>query len=826
MRVTEVDPMSMTNQFQQVTVVTSAPTLELNNAGQTIRFELFEDIHRLGRDPAWSDLNTGLANWSIISRRQATLKREGDDYRIFDGDQQTASRNGMFVDQTRINVTEGHLLIDGTQLEIGLSPENRILVTYHGETLPTQRPQTVPSKRRLSLRRLEEWPIELGRAPTLDRYASMVLDAPTISRLHATVWPDGQSGHILQDSSTNGTFLNGQRVERRSVLKAGDFIRIGPFTLSYHPDSLVLEDTGSQIRLDAHRLVKKIQDKQGNARNILNDISLVIEPGQLVALVGGSGAGKSTLMKSLLSISPVTTGAVFLNGENLRDTWGLYRTQIGYVPQDDIVHPNLTTEEVLTYACQMRLPPDTSVAAIVEKTLSQIRLSHVRHTFVRNLSGGQRKRVSIGVELLADPKLFFLDEPTSGLDPGLDKEMMRLLRDLADQDRTIVLVTHATANIGVCDRIAFLGRGGYLCYFGPAQEAPDFFDLPNDQDRDFADIYLKLEAGETEAANRENVNHWCSKYHQSTAYKTYVTSLLSPGHNPKFSIYERVSKGVPFLNQLKILSQRYLRLVLRDRLSQILTLVSGPIAIALTGIILSQEQPLAPLSPLETAQAPLALRLVFVFSCIAIWIGLSSAVREIVKEAAIYRRERLINLGLFAYMGSKVVIWAGIAALQSVLMVMAIALAFASPASPLISWELGVGVTNFLTVLASVSLSLAISALVKTENAANNLLPLIMIPQIIFSGVLFELEGISQKLSWLMMSRWSVGAYGSLVNINAMVPQPVTLPDGSLLEQVFSKNSIYDATWPNLGLNWGILCVHILVYLSVALWLQKRKDIV
>ena len=816
----------MTDQFQQATVVTSVPTLKLDNAGQTICFELFEDIHRLGRDAIWSDLNIGLADWSIISRRQAILKREGNDYRILDGDGQTASRNGIFVNQARITTAEGHLLTDGTQLEIGLSPENRILVTYSGAPSLTQRPKTVPSKRRLNLRRLEEWPVELGRAPTPDRYASMVLDAPTISRLHATVWPDGQSGHILQDSSTNGTFLNGQRIERRCALTAGDFIRIGPFTLSYHPDSLVLEDTGSQIRLDAHRLVKKVKNRQGNTRNILNDISLVIEPGQLVALVGGSGAGKSTLMKSLLSISPVTTGTVFLNGENLRDAWGLYRTQIGYVPQDDIVHSNLTVEEVLTYACQLRLPPDTSVEAVVKKTLSQTRLSHVRHTFVSNLSGGQRKRASIGVELLADPKLFFLDEPTSGLDPGLDKEMMRLLRDLANQNRTIVLVTHATANIGICDRIAFLGRGGYLCYYGPAQEAPDFFELPDDQDRDFADIYLKLEAGETEAANRENVNRWCSKYHQSTAYKTYIAALLSPGHKQQFSADERVSKGVSLPNQLKILSQRYLRLILRDRLSQILTLVSGPIAVALTGIILSQEQPLALLSPLESAQAPLALRLVFVFSCIAIWIGLSSAVREIVKEAAIYRRERLINLGLFAYLGSKVMIWAGIAALQSVLMVVVIALAFAAPASPIISWELGVGVTNFLTVLASVSLSLAISALVETENAANNLLPLIMIPQIIFSGVLFELEGISQKLSWLMISRWSVGAYGSLANINAMVPQPVTLPDGSLLEQVYSPSSVYDATWSNLGLNWGILCVHILIYLSVALWLQKRKDIV
>ncbi|MEL6779773.1 MAG: ATP-binding cassette domain-containing protein [Cyanobacteria bacterium J06597_16] len=823
----------MADRFQQLTVVAATPTLELNNAGQIVRFELFEDIHRLGRDADWSDLSAGITGWSVISRRQATLKREGKGYRIFDGDGQTTSRNGMFVNQVRINATEGYLLLEGTQLQIGLSPENRILVTYRGAASLTQRPKTVPSMRRLTLSGLQDEPVELGRAPTPNRYASMTLDAPTVSRVHAKIWTNGSSGHTLQDSSTNGTFLNGQRIDRRCPLKDGDLIRLGPFTLSYHPDHLLLEDTGSQIRLDAHRLIKQVKDKQGNEKKILNDISLVIEPGQLVALVGGSGAGKSTLMKSLLSISPVTTGAVFLNGENLRDSWGLYRTQIGYVPQDDIIHYQLTVEEVLTYACTLRLPPDTDVAEVVSKTLSQIKLSHVRHTLVRNLSGGQRKRVSIGVELLADPKLFFLDEPTSGLDPGLDKEMMRLLRDLADQGRTIVLVTHATANIDVCDRIVFLGRGGYLCYFGPPQAAPDFFGLPRGQDQDFADIYLTLEGGDNEATNRDTVNAWCAKYRQSPAYKTYVSSLLSPGQNQSSSTldqatdrgHDRVSKGVSFWGQLSLLSQRYLKLTLRDRLSQILTLISGPVALALTGIILSSETPLAPLAELTAGQAPLALRLVFVFSCIAIWVGLSSAVREIVKEAAIYSRERLINLGLFAYLGSKMLIWLGIAALQSVLMVAVVLLAFEPPASALIPWGLGLGITNFLTILASVSLSLTISSLVKTENAANNLLPLIMIPQIIFSGVLFELSGISQQLSWLMISRWSVGAYGSLVDINAMVPEPVTLPDGNMLEQVFSTTATYDATWGNLALSWGVLCLHILLYLSATLWLQKRKDI-
>jgi ABC transport system ATP-binding/permease protein len=817
----------MVNNFQQGTIVAPQPMLELNNHGQVLRFELAENVHRLGRDPDWADLKVRAQGWSILSRRQALLRREGDDYRIFDGDGETPSRNGLFYQHTRIPTVEGLLLQDGMQLEIGLVPETRILATYHGIPITLSRQiTTIPGKLRLDLRHMQEWPVELGRAPTPNRYASMMLDAPMVSRLHARIYPHGKNQCLLQDVSTNGTFVNGQRIDRKHLLQNDDLIRIGPFKLLYRDQQLTLEDTGSQIRLDAHRLVKQVQDKQGRLKKILNDISLVIEPGQLVALVGGSGAGKSTLMKSLLGVVPSTSGVVFLNGDNLRQNWGIYRSQIGYVPQDDIIHANLTVAEVLTYACRLRLPPDTDVGATVSQTLSQIKLTHVRHTFVRNLSGGQRKRVSIGVELLADPKLFFLDEPTSGLDPGLDKAMMHLLRELAKQGRTVILVTHATANIGVCDRIVFLGRGGFLCYFGPPAKTLSFFDLSDPSTQDFSDIYLKLEQGDSEAETQQTIQYWAQKYEKSADYQQYITQSLTPGQPQSTVTKQRLKTGISPWQQLWLLSQRYLTLTLRDRFSQILTLVAGPIAIAFTGLILHQETPLAPLDPLEASQAPLALRLVFVFSCIAIWIGLSSAVREIVKEAPIYQRERLVNLGIFAYLGSKVLIWLGIALAQTVLMVVAIALAFAHPASSLMPWLLGLGVTNFLTVLASVCLSLGISAFVKTENAANSLLPLIMIPQIIFSGVLFDLEGMTQHLSWLMISRWSVGAYGSLIDVNSMVPDPVKLPDGSTLEQIFPPSPTYDATLANLGLNWGILGIHILVYLAISLWLQKRKDVI
>ena len=347
-------------------------------------------------------------------------------------------------------------------------------------------------------------------------------DSPVVSRCHATISQHPDGSYNIQDRSTNGTFVNEQRVTGSVKLKSGDRVRIGPFTLIYQDGILELADRGNQIRLDATHLIRQVSDKTGQLRTILSNVSLSIEPGQLVALVGGSGAGKSTLMKTLLGIEPTTSGAVYLNGDNLRQHFDLYRSHLGYVPQDDIIHRDLTVEEVLSYACKLRLPPDTQVSPVVYRTLDQIKLTHVAQTFIRDLSGGQRKRVCIGVELLADPKLFFLDEPTSGLDPGLDREMMRLLRELADQGRTVILVTHATANLEVCDRVAFMGRGGVLCYFGTPTAALEFFGLPSHDFKYFADIYLTLDRGNTKQEIEANILEWADRFQQAAAAPVYL----------------------------------------------------------------------------------------------------------------------------------------------------------------------------------------------------------------------------------------------------------------------------------------------------------------
>lgn len=819
----------MTSNYSRETVIATAntPYIELDNQGQKKILTLAQDINFLGRDPSWANMQAP-KDWNIISRKQAIIEKQGNHFRIYDGDRHNnkPSGNGIFLHQSRINLTEGHTLKNGEQLHIGQDPRQQITLTYYN---PKRGEMTIPTVRRLNFKGLQNWPVELGRSP--NSTSSMELDAPTVSRLHAIINPDGKGGYILQDRSSNGTFVNGNRLERSYLLQKGDTVQIGPYVLLFTGESLELTNATNQIRLDAHKLTFKVQDKQGETFTILNDVYLVLEPGQLVAFVGGSGAGKSTLMKALLGIAPISSGNVYLNGDNLRKNWPIYRSQVGYVPQDDIIHRDLTVEEVLRSACQLRLPPDTNITEVITNTLEQVKLSHVRHTLVSKLSGGQRKRVSIGVELLADPKLFFLDEPTSGLDPGLDKEMMLLLREQADRGRTIALVTHATDNISICDRIAFMGLGGNLCYYGPPDEALPFFqrhrgNFEDEKFGDFADIYIELNKGKNKAAIAERVGYWFKQYTISPEYKSYIQNSLSPGKENQQATKSKHSKtGISAIAQLSLLCQRYWKLVSRDQTSLILTLLAGPITIALTGLPLRNEQPLSIVDQPSVTQASLALRLLFIFSCIAIWIGLSNAIRELVKEAAIYFRERLLNLGILPYLTSKLIIRGGLALIQTLLISVVVLLVFAAPQSELITWSLGFAITTFLTLLASTSLSLMLSALVKTENEGNGILPLIMIPQIIFSGVLFTLEGWSSKLSWLMLSRWSIGAYGSLADVNAMAPQPNPLLSAEMLNEIFQASPVYDATWDNLILNWGILIAHTLIYAIIALVVLRRKDI-
>ncbi|URR36193.1 ATP-binding cassette domain-containing protein [Thermosynechococcus sp. HN-54] len=805
-------------------------TLTLESRGQTLTYRLSQPEHRLGRDQQWADFVVpDEPPWLVISSRHAVFKQQGATYYLFDGDgNQRRSTNGTFYNRQRIGLEEGFALGETRRLEIGQDPANKVQLLVQIEFSGTGSPPPLPQQRRLVLKTLKEWPLTLGRQAS-NSYQHWQLDAPTVSLHHASI--DRTSGglYVLRDlGSSNGTYVNDKLLTAPHTLRNGDLIRIGPFVLLYRQETLEITDQGSHVRIDAWGLERWVKTPAGD-RPLLADVCFVAEPKQLVGIVGGSGTGKSTLLKVLMGLAPVQKGQVLLNGLNLHRNIAAYRHQIGYVPQEDILHSRLTVEEVLNYAAQLRLPADTDAQtrkAAIQRVLEQVQLTGTEQQLVANLSGGQRKRVSIAVELLANPKLFFLDEPTSGLDPGLDFLLMQLLRELADQERTIVLVTHATSHVNLCDRLLVMGAGGRLCYFGPSDRALAFFSPSSDRPlQSVAEIYALL--------TPENSAQWSQKFRQSADYQHYLASYLSMGqHYERTSVLGGESRpsaepppqqpAPPHLYQWRVLCQRQWQLLWRDRLSLVLNLISVPIALLLTRFAIDRS-PFLPQDPPGLLQAAQTLRILFVFTCACLWVGLSGWAQALITEVAIYRRERLANLSLWAYMAAKLTLGKGMALVQTLLITLVGLLAFGLPRGALLPWPVGFGITTFLTLVASLCLGLLISAAVNNSDQASKILPPLLLPQIIFAGVLFKLTGVATALSWLTIGRWTMGAYGALIDVNGMVPPPL---DFGLFEpppQPFDPTPVYAPTWGNLLLNWGMLILHSLIYTGVATYLQRRK---
>ena len=267
------------------------------------------------------------------------------------------------------------------------------------------------------------------------------------------------------------------------------------------------------VELRAEHLTRIVPCKKGTGVNgtdkkyILQDVSLTIYPGELVAILGGSGAGKTTFMNAVNGFEPATSGRVFFNGNDLYKNYQSYKSQIGYVPQQDIVYDNLTMKDMLSYVARLRLPNDITKSEIekrVNEVLKSMALEKQRDTLIKKLSGGQKKRASIAVELISDPSLFFLDEPTSGLDPEAETNLMKLLRDLSTQrGKTVVVITHTLQNIHLFDKIIFLAPGGKLCYYGDPQQALKFFEVEN-----LSDAYEKISADVDMYVNKFNSNRF------------------------------------------------------------------------------------------------------------------------------------------------------------------------------------------------------------------------------------------------------------------------------------------------------------------------------
>ncbi|MDB4927600.1 MAG: modulated efflux pump with fused ATPase and integral rane subunit, partial [Myxococcaceae bacterium] len=487
----------------------------------------------LGRRPD----NTVVLASLWVSGHHCRIEAAGAGHRIVDA----GSRNGLLVDGRRVSE---HALTDGDVVRIpDPTTASLVTLTYVNQLAPrADKAASVALHLPLPAGTAV---VNIGRAD-----AGLVLDNPQVSARHAQVERDGAATVLRDLRSTNGTFLNGRRVAGAAPLSPGDVIQIGPFKLRYDGDSLDSYDLQGALRIDARALRREVPDARGGGpRVLLDDVSLSIDPREFVALVGGSGAGKSTLMMALSGYQPAERGELRVNGDDYYRNFDAYRAILGYVPQDDIIHRMLPVERALAYAARLKLPADTldaEVAARVDHVLAAVEMTAHRDKLVEHLSGGQRKRVSIASELLNDPSLLFLDEPTSGLDPGLEKKMMFTLRRLADSGRTVVLVTHATANITQCDHVAFMAAGR-LVYFGPPAEALGFFKVTSG---DFADIYTKLDGVADPDGPlvrhdlRDEYDHWLSehpgaaarplhaelwraRYERSAQHRRYVVERLA-----------------------------------------------------------------------------------------------------------------------------------------------------------------------------------------------------------------------------------------------------------------------------------------------------------
>jgi len=624
--------------------------------------------------------------------------------------------------------------------------------------------------------------------------ADIVLDQALVSRHHADlVWEDGR--HVLRDrASANGTYVNGVRVEGSRPLAPKDVVQIGTFRLTYDGDSLDSYDQRGAIRLDCTALERVIGDK-----TLLAPTTLSIEPCEFVAIVGGSGAGKSTLMTAMCGFVRATRGKVAINGDDLYAGYDAYRSVIGYVPQDDILHLQLTVERALHHAARLRLPADTTPGEIdlrIASVLDQVEMTEHAKKRVDQLSGGQRKRVSIACELLADPLLLFLDEPTSGLDPGLERKLMITLRKLADSGRTVVLITHATANIRLCDHIAFLAEGK-LVYFGPPQQALQLFGAA-----DFPDLYEALD-------ERGTPDAWVAKYGASLQHQKYV--IERPARAPASPSVDQRAENArrektfaqPRIRQLAILTRRYLELVLADKKNLALLLLQAPV-IGLLLVLVSRGDGL-------TSGRIEAKKLIFMLATTGVWFGVINSAREICKEANVLRRERLAGLHAGPYVLSKMIVLTLLVIVQSALLIGVVAAATRLPPSGVLMPPLlEIYVTIVLAGCAGIALGLCVSAIATTPDKATSLIPIVLVPQVLFAGIMFGLKGPTAMISTLVSARAAVDAMSATVDTNQL-STPVFMP---LEPQYAHSSSVVLAAW-------GMMALQVLGYASLA-WIALR----
>ncbi|MEU3844480.1 FHA domain-containing protein [Streptomyces sp. NPDC028635] len=612
----------------------------------------------------------------------------------------------------------------------------------------------------------------LGRVMRIGRALEneLVVSDLQVSRHHAEfhATPDGRM-EIRDLGSHNGTYVNGQPIPKggSQLLGPTDIVGVGHSTFRIVGDRLEeFVDTG-EVSFSARHLTVTVD----GGKQILKDVSFGVPEKSLIAVIGPSGSGKSTLLKALTGYRPADQGEVLYDNRNLYKQFAELRQRIGLVPQDDILHKELTVKKALKYAAKLRFPADTTGAerdARIDEVLRELKLDIHKDKKVTSLSGGQRKRVSVALELLTKPSLIFLDEPTSGLDPGMDRDVMQLLRGLADDGRTVLVVTHSVAELALCDKLLVMAPGGSVAYFGPPEEALNFFGYDT-----WADVFSAFE-------NYRDYD-WAGRWKGSQHYQMYAADIDAVAPQavqlpPMQAMKPPKPQG--WLSQWVTLVRRYVSVIVSDK-GFLALMVILPAVLGAVSLLIDHDRGLLPnpVNPqtgriIPNGTATTVLLILAVGACFA---GAANSVRELIKERVIYERERATGLSRSAYLMSKVFVLGLITVGQGLLVGV---IGFASREIPSQGLVLG-GATLVelsLPIMAlgftSMMFGLIISSLVKTAEKTMPLLVMFAIIQVVFTGCLFSLHGSIgvNEFSYLMPSRWAVAAAGATLDFNKISP--------------------------------------------------------
>jgi ABC-type multidrug transport system ATPase subunit len=712
--------------------------------------------YRVGRDPQ-ADI---VLSDSRVSWHHAVLQLDGNVWILED----PGSTNGTFMGSRRVKRVE---ISSDCVLRLGDPADGPVMFCSVSRPGAAQREGTAlrgagvsVDRRPTAVMRAPVKVLRIGRAPDNE----LVVPDLSVSRYHAELRNSGGGRYEIIDlGSHNGTFVNGERVPAATVTDR-DIVSIGRATFRLVGDELREFIDEGNVSLVAQDLTVRIS----GGKVLLDHVSFPIGERSLVAIIGPSGAGKTTLLGALTGMRPATEGAVLYDNRDLYSHYAELRHRIGLVPQENILHTQLSARRALRYAAELRFPRDTSAHernGRVDEVIEELGLKAHAQTKAGSLSGGQQKRVNVALELLTKPSLLFLDEPTSGLDPGLDKSVMEMMAELAHDGRTVIVVTHSVANLDLCDRLLVLVPGGRVAFYGPPAEGLRHFGKPG-----WAEVFQAFDA--------EPGRDWAAEFRRSPLCAQYVTAGLG-GHAPP-GASRQAAPPPPSRNrfaQLSTLCRRYLAVIASDRV-YLAFLAGAPIALAAIIRLIPSPEGLAG-RPGTNGDAEGLLLILAIAACFT---GALNAVREIVKERAIYSRERAAGLSVGSYLWSKLAILGVISAAQAAVMTVFGLIGRPMPAhgvfitaSALAELVIAMG---FLAI-ASMALGLLISASVSTSEKSLPLLFVSVMAQVVFTGGVFALNGklVLEQIAWLSPSRWGFAAAASTVNLTKISPPLGGKPD-------------------------------------------------